>query len=127
MLGHIARPVVQSRSAHCQPQQDTNHVHDRVGQIALVLRIVCARMCHQLDRGVDQVNDHDTGGEDLRVRTLFLVQVPYPTNAQEFTPKSGAVENDDDNVQDLRAEKCVISFPKNFVGNSESTRHYTLD
>jgi hypothetical protein len=102
VFGHIAGPIVQRRSAHGQPQQDANHIHNGVGKITLVLLIIGAWMRNQLNRSVDQENDYHTGGEDFRVCTFLLVQVPYAADAQEFTTKSGAVENDDDDVDDLR-------------------------
>lgn len=57
---------------------------------------------------VYQVADNDTGGHDLSVRVLLLIEVPSTSHPQELAIVTSSVQNEDHYVQDLEKirNKC---------------------
>jgi hypothetical protein len=73
------------------------------------------------DARVDEEADEDAGSDDLRVGILVLVQVPCPAHAQKFTSVSRAIQDQDDEVENLQANRSVGE-----IMNLEYARAYRL-
>jgi len=63
---------------------------------------VAEAVADEHDARVDEEADEDAGSDDLRVGILVLVQVPCPAHAQKFTPVSRAIQDQDDEVENLQ-------------------------
>lgn len=72
---------------------------------------------------VDEKAYKNSGGDNLHVRTLLLVEVPCTTHPQEIPSEPYSIEDDDDHVQYLYKFK----FQKlHFFRNDEVYFHKTL-
>lgn len=62
---------------------------------------------NQLYGCVNEESNEDAGRNDFDVWTFLLVQVPGATGSEEISTKSGAVHNDDQQVEDLSTKNVL--------------------
>lgn len=113
ILGLESVPVVQGCATDGDPHKRSDHVHDGVRQFALQLGRSEAER-NQLDRGVDEVTDEHSRCYDFRIGTLFLIEVPGATDAEEVAAITGAVDDQDHQVECLRWDGKLIRYEFSF-------------
>lgn len=62
------------------------------------------------DARVDEEADEDAGSDDLRVGILVFVQVPCAAHAQELTTVSCAIQDQNDEVENLQIDRSSASM-----------------
>lgn len=97
----VAVPVVERRASNAQPQQDSHDVHDGVRELSLVLG-GAEQVREQLDARVDEITDEHARRYDLSIWRLLLVKIPCAADTQEVTAIPESVQNQDDDVEDLK-------------------------
>lgn len=100
---------MQGHSSDAHPQQHTNHVHNGIWKLTLVL---CGSEHEgdQLDWSVNEETDKHSGRDDFCIRGFFFVQIPCSSDTQEVASITIAVDDQNKQIQNLKSGILLVVY-----------------